>query len=150
MRHEIKEKDPESSLPQSHERRPVNISRGHKFPNSTPPVLPRKFSRCSTKNLPSSFTSSSPSCSLGPESQSSGTREGRGGENVADASILLSGVTVTAGPSKRGLEVGVQDGFSIWRLNVIGSFLKFQQHGHQGVRVQRTWGAIFDCPILGR
>lgn len=34
------------------------------------------------------------------------------------------------GPSERGLEVGVQDGFSIWRLDVIGSFLKFQQHGH--------------------
>lgn len=107
--------------------------------------------RCSTKNLPSSFTSSSPSCSpLGPESQCSGRREGRGGENVAPAGILLSGVTGTVGPSKCGLEVGVQDGFSIWRLNVIGSFLKLQQHGHQRVRVQRTWGAIFDCPILGR
>lgn len=33
-------------------------------------------------------------------------------------------------PSERGLEVGVQDGFPIWRLDVIGSFLKFQQHGH--------------------
>lgn len=49
---------------------------------------------------------------------------------MADVSVLLSRATVTAGPSERCLEVGVQDGFSIWRLNVIGSFLKFQQHGH--------------------
>lgn len=35
--------------------------------------------------------------------------------------------------SERGLKVGVQDGFSVWRLDIIGSFLKFQQHGHQRV-----------------
>lgn len=46
------------------------------------------------------------------------------------APVCPSGVTGPAGPSERGLEVGVQDGLSIGRLDVVGSLLQLQQHGH--------------------
>lgn len=70
-------------------------------------------------------------------------RGGRRGAHGAAASVRPavcpsvrpSGVTGPAGPSERGLEVGVQDGLSIRRLNVVGSLLQLQQHGHQRVRL---------------
>lgn len=104
--------------------------------SQTPPhhSLLGSFQRYSTKNLSLLFhLLLPPVLLLGLESQCSERGEGRGGAKIADASVLLSGVTVIAEPLKCCLEVGVQDGFSIWRLNVVGSFLKFQQHGHQRI-----------------
>lgn len=43
-RQETEKEDPGSSSPQSHDRRPVRVSRGHQFPHATPPVCAGKFS----------------------------------------------------------------------------------------------------------
>lgn len=100
--------------------------------SQTPPhqSLLGSSQRCSTKNLPLFLPSSSLLLSSRGWRASALKEEGRGGANKADVSLLLSGVTGTAGLSERCLEVGVQDGFSIWRLDIVGSFLQFQQHGH--------------------
>ena len=61
------------------------------------------------------------------------SRLGRAGSRWSCcSSILHSGVAGTTGPSERRLEVGVQDGLSVWGFDVVGSLLKLQQHGHLG------------------
>lgn len=130
-RQETKKEDPGSSSPQSHDRRPVRVSGD--TGSHTPPhqsVL-GSSQRCSAKTRPRPPLLLLP-VSFGPGSQAQGEEQGEE-EPTELAPRPAVGVTVTAGPSECGLEVGVQDGFSIWRLDVIGGFLKLQQHGHQRV-----------------
>lgn len=51
---------------------------------------------------------------LGRLVSQSSERRGERRANEAEASLLLSMVTVTAGPSECCLQVGVQDSLSIW------------------------------------
>lgn len=91
-RQETKKEDPGSSSPQSHDRRPVRVSRGHQFPHATPPVCAGKFSEVQrgAKNLPSSSLPS-PSCLLRAREPGSGRGAGRGGANRAGAASCCRG-----------------------------------------------------------
>lgn len=91
-RQETKKEDPGSSSPQSHDRRPVRVSRGHQFPHATPPVCAGKFSEVQrgAKNLPSS-SPPSPSCLLRAREPGSGRGAGRGGANRAGAASCCRG-----------------------------------------------------------
>lgn len=91
-RQETKKEDPGSSSPQSHDRRPVRVSRGHQFPHATPPVCAGKFSELQrgAKNLPSS-SPPSPSCLLRAREPGSGRGAGRGGANRAGAASCCRG-----------------------------------------------------------
>lgn len=91
-RQETKKEDPGSSSPQSYDRRPVRVSRGHQFPHATPPVCAGKFSEVQrgAKNLPSS-SPPSPSCLLRAREPGSGRGAGRGGANRAGAASCCRG-----------------------------------------------------------
>lgn len=60
------------------------------------------------------------------------TGGGRGGGGQPGGRPLHLGRHVRASQSR--LQVGIHHGFTVWRLDVVGSFLELQQHGH-------LWGA---------
>lgn len=132
LKQEIKEKTQNHLSPKVTRGHQGSGFMGHKFPMLPHQSLLGSSQRCSTKNLPFPPIPSSLLVSSWGRSRC-WRRAGRGGAAAADASLLLSGVTGSPAPSECGLQVGVQDGLSVRRLNVVGSFLKFQQHGHQGI-----------------
>lgn len=89
-RQETKKEDPGSSSPQSHDRRPVRVSREHQFPHTTPPVCAGKFSEVQRQDPPSS-SPPSPSCLLRAREPGSGRGAGRGGANRAGAASCCRG-----------------------------------------------------------
>lgn len=144
LRRGMTEKDPASSS-----RLFPKVTRGGRrrdAGDTRPPMPPagpcRKFSKVQHRGTLRLPVPPPPPRGLSTERHSWG-RGGRRGAHRAAASVRpavcpsvrQSGVTGPAGPSECGLEVGVQDGLSIWGLDVVGSLLQLQQHGHQRVRL---------------